>query len=202
MIFTPSTYCDNKVLTHQGNPINGTDNGVDGETDEKWRRIEEEEGFETKKETDPQFLNNYHNGYNDENMLDAQGWKDRAEDSHGKSVVKALSESIFRQLVKEGSKNDNAKVRNYITRLVKEEVTRLDVWGKHPRYGHEPFSYPDPHEVMKGTADRDFNDDSTKGRERYGKKIGKGDPFDQAVEHLTDQAMTQLKESLRRARRK
>ena len=193
---------DCKVLTHQGNPINGTENGVDDEKTEKWKRIEEEEGFETKQETDPQFLNNYHNGYNDENMLDAQGWKDRAEDSHGKSVVKALTESIYRALVKEGSKNDNAKVRKYIARLVNEEVTKLDVWGKHPRYGHEPFSYPDPHEVMAGTADRDFNDDSTKGRERYGKKIGKGDPFDQQVEHLTDQAMTQLKENLRRNRRK
>ncbi len=69
-------------------------------------------------------------------------------------------------------------------------------FGDHPKYGEQPMTTPQNTEVMKGTADRDFNDDSTKGDEQYGKKIGDGKPFDKAVEILTDSVMEIIKESL------
>ena len=69
-------------------------------------------------------------------------------------------------------------------------------FGDHPKYGEQPMTTPQNTEVMKGTADRDFNDDSTKGNEQYGKKIGDGKPFDKAVEILTDSVMEIIKESL------
>jgi hypothetical protein len=49
---------------------------------------------------------------------------------------------------------------------------------------------------MRGTADRDFNDDSAKGNERYGKKIGSSAPFDKTVEMLTDAVVNVIKENL------
>ena len=52
-------------------------------------------------------------------------------------------------------------------------------------------------EIFAGTADRDFNDDSAKGNAPYGQKIGDSKPFDKVVEMLTDQVMSQLKESSR-----
>ena len=56
------------------------------------------------------------------------------------------------------------------------------------------MTHPDAKEVLAGTADRDFNDDSAKGSERYGKKIGVGKPFDQdVVDLLTDQVLAKIK---------
>ena len=86
-----------------------------------------------------------------------------------------------------------------INRIVKEEVTNLNVWGKHPKYGVEPMTHPDAKEVLAGTADRDWNDDSAKGSERYGKKIGVGKPFDQeTIDLLTDQVLAKIKGAYRK----
>ena len=83
-----------------------------------------------------------------------------------------------------------------IDKIVKEEVTKLNAWGKHPKYGKEPMTTPDNKEVMKGTAEKDWNDDSAKGNQRYGQKIGDGAPFEQVVDILTDSVMKMLKENL------
>ena len=83
---------------------------------------------------------------------------------------------------------------NFRRKVVKEEITNLNVWGQHPRYQKEPMTTPANKEVMAGTADRDFNDDSAKGDEPYGKKIGDGKPFDQKVVNmLVDQVMSKIK---------
>lgn len=95
---------------------------------------------------------------------------------------------------------DEAKIKSMINKMVMEEITNLNVWGKHPRYGQQPFTLPDNTEVMKGSAEKDWNDDSAKGSERYGKKIGDGKPFDQKVSMLTDQVMKTIKESLKKKR--
>ena len=108
-----------------------------------------------------------------------------------KKLVKSLTESIYNKLV---APKKELTLEGYITRLVKEEITKLDVWGKHPKYGKEPMTHPEAKEVLAGTADRDFNDDSAKGSERYGKKIGDGKPFDQkVVDLLTDQVLAKIK---------
>ena len=86
-------------------------------------------------------------------------------------------------------------VKEKIDRIVKEEVTKLDVWGKHPRYQKEPMTTPANKEVLAGTADRDFNDDSAKGDQPYGRKIGSSAPFDdKVVDLLTDQVMNKIRE--------
>ena len=184
---------DNKVMTHQGNPINGTNNGVDGETSEDWKRIEEEEGYgETDKSEETETMDNYKFGYNKEKKLPVQSWDKMNLSESQKKVVKKLTESIYNKIVGKSKKKET--LQEAIDRIVKEEVTKLNVWGKHPKFGKEPMTHPDAKEVLAGTADRDFNDDSAKGSERYGKKIGVGKPFDQdVVDLLTDQVLAKIK---------
>ena len=179
-----------KVLDKEGNSINGTNNGVDGETDEKWKRIEEAEGFETK-EGNEETLKSYQK----KGSLPAQSW-DRIKINE--SLLNKLVEDITNKLVGKSGKAKKETLEEKINRIVKEEATKLNVWGKHPKYGKEPMTHPEAKEVLAGTADRDFNDDSAKGSEQYGKKIGSGKPFDQkTVDLLTDQVLAKIKGALK-----
>ena len=81
-----------------------------------------------------------------------------------------------------------------IDRMVKEEVTKLNAWGKHPRYQKPAFKTPDNHEVAPNGS-KDWNDDSVKGSETYGKKIGSSAPFDKQVDMLTDAVVNMIKEN-------
>lgn len=176
------------ILDKENNPINGTNNGVGDEKGEDWKRIEESEDGNVNdptKQGDEDTLKNLQYGYNDEKKLDAQSWDKMNEDA-----VKKLTESIFNKLVA-GSKKETLQEK--IDRMVKEEITKLDAWGKHPKYQKEPMTTPDNKEVMAGTADRDFNDDSAKGEQPYGKKIGDSAPFEKVVDLLTDQVMRKIK---------
>ena len=74
--------------------------------------------------------------------------------------------------------------------------TALHDWGKHPRYGEQAMTTPPDVDVKAGTADKDWNDDSAKGSECYGKKIGNGKPFDKQVDMLTDAVMVVIKEAM------
>lgn len=183
----------NDVLDKEDNPINGTDNGVDDEKTEEWKRIEESEDGnvnEPTKQGDEDTMKNYQFGYNDEKKLDAQSW-DKMSVKEQKAINR-LVDKIFENLVA-GSKK-KPTLEETIHRIVNEEITKLDVWGKHPKYGKEPMTHPEAKEVLAGTADRDFNDDSAKGSERYGKKIGDGKPFDkEVIDLLTDQVLAKIK---------
>ncbi len=189
---------DNKVMTHEDNPINGTNNGIDDEKSEDWKRVgdevnikEEDEGYgEADKSEQTETMDNYKFGYNDEKQLPAQSW-DKMNESE-KRLVKSLTESIYNKLVSESS--STGRIEKYIQRLVNEEITRLDAWGKHPKFGKEPMTTPPNKEKFVGTADRDWNDDSAKGEKRYGLKIGDGKPFDEkVVDLLTDQVLAKIK---------
>ena len=166
------------VLDKEGNSIDGTDNGVDGETSEEWKRIEECEA----KEGDEETLKNFQA----KGTLPVQTVEKLDE-----SVINSIVESVYNKLVG-GAKKET--IEEAIDRIVKEEVTKLNVWGKHPKYGKEPMTHPEAKEVLAGTGDRDFNDDSAKGSETYGKKIGDGKPFDEkVVDLLTDQVLAKIK---------
>lgn len=176
------------ILDKENNPINGTNNGVDDEKGEDWKRIEESEDGNVNdptKQGDEDTLKNLQYGYNDEKKLDAQSW-----DKMNEAAVKSITESIFNKLVRSSKKES---LQEMINRIVKEEVTKLDAWGKHPKYQKEPMTTPDNKEVLAGTADRDFNDDSAKGSESYGKKIGSSAPFEKVVDILTDQVIAKIK---------
>lgn len=90
--------------------------------------------------------------------------------------------------------NKKETLEEAVARIMKEEVTKLNVWGKHPKFRKSPMTLPDNKEVLAGTAEKDWNDDSAKGQQPYGLKIGKSDPF---VEVLTDQILANIKESFK-----
>ena len=75
-----------------------------------------------------------------------------------------------------------------------EEMINIE---KHPRYGVQPMSTPKNVEKFVNDGDYDMNDDSTKGQECYGKKIGDGSPFNKKVDVLTDSVMKVLNEKLK-----
>lgn len=80
---------------------------------------------------------------------------------------------------------------------VKEKVYEavLDVFGKHPAYQKVPFETPANTEI--DDWGRDWNDDSVKGNEPFGTKIGKGDPFsEKVVDMLTDAVYDRLKKKV------
>ena len=80
---------------------------------------------------------------------------------------------------------------------MKEEVTRLNVFGKHPGYRKKPMTTPANVEVAPNGAS-DWNDDSTKGEEPFGKKIGSSAPYDETVVNiLTDMVYNQFKKVLK-----
>lgn len=114
------------------------------------------------------------------------------------SMLEGLVSDVCRKLLSEGKKKESLK--EAIQRMVNEEVTRLNYWGKHPRYQKEPMQLPPNKEVMKGTADRDWNDDSAKGEQPYGRKIGSSAPFDKKVDAITDSVLQIIKESLKNRR--
>lgn len=174
----------NGVMDKEDNPINGTNNGVNDETGEEWKRIEEEEGFEAK-QGDEETMKSYQS----KGSMPAQSWD--------KMSVKKLTESIFNKLVEgQQKKTKKMSLQEMIDKMVKES---LDAWGKHPRYQKEPMTTPANKEVLAGTADRDWNDDSAKGEQPYGKKIGDGKPFDkEVVDLLTDQVIAKIKETYKK----
>jgi len=80
---------------------------------------------------------------------------------------------------------------------VKEEVTKLNVFGKHPGYRKKPMTHPDNVEVAPNGA-KDWNDDSAKTQEPFGKQIGSSAPYtDKVVNMLTDMVFNSVKAVLR-----
>lgn len=124
--------------------------------------------------------------------LDGQGKPGKAISSERlNETVESIVREVMEDIKKE--RENRGKLMETIDRIVREE---LGIWGKHPKYGEEPFTTPANKEVMKGTADHSIDDESVKGNEQYGKKIGDGKPFDEKVKFITDQVMGVIMESL------
>ena len=127
---------------------------------------------------------------------------DKMNESQKKAVdtiVESVCNKIFNKKAPAKKMTNESKLKNTIDRIVKEEVTKLDAWGKHPKYGKEPMTTPEnPNGDGKkvGTASKDWNDTSAKGSQKYGQKIGNGAPFNQVVDMLTDSVMKMLKENI------
>ena len=104
-----------------------------------------------------------------------------------------LAESICNKFFNKKATSKKDMIQEMVDRIVAEEVTRLDAWGKHPRYQKPAFQTPANKEVSPNGAE-DWNDDSAKGEQPYGKKIGDGAPFEKLVDLITDNIKKQIKE--------
>ena len=78
-------------------------------------------------------------------------------------------------------------------------MTNLNVWGQHPGYNKQPMSIPANKEVIVNKGDRDWNHDSVKGSESFGKKIGSNAPFtDDVIKKITDVVLATVKTTLKK----
>ena len=104
--------------------------------------------------------------------------------------IKRVSKKAFNKALKEES------MKRKLKKIVMEEMINLG-YKDHPRYGVQPMSTPKNVEKFVNDGDYDMNDDSTKGQECYGKKIGDSAPFNKKVDVLTDSVMKVLNEKLK-----
>lgn len=168
--------------------------GTDGK-DAEWERIDEDGNVnEPTKQGNEETMKSFQKKGN----LPVQSW-DKMDKVN--EAINSIVTDVYKRLT-ESKKPAKKKetLQEAIDRIVAEEVTKLDAWGKHPRYQTPAFKTPANKEVLAGTAEKDWNDDSAKGEEPYGKKIGDGTPFEKVVNMLTDQVMTQLKESMKKSK--
>ncbi len=83
--------------------------------------------------------------------------------------------------------------KNHENKNQVSEGTKLDDFGKHPAYQKAPMTTPPNKEVTAGTASKDWNDDSAKGDEPFGKKIGSSAPYtEEVIDMLTDAIMKRI----------
>jgi hypothetical protein len=147
-------------------------------------------------------------GYTDD-AYDKHGMRhDKVEDTTlgklgrkaGVGALKAMSKGKIAKkkwdLAHPEKQDGIAYLQEAIDKIVKEEVTKLDVWGKHPRYRKEPMSTPANKDVKAGTADKDWCDASVKGNQAYGQKIGSSAPFEKEVDALTEKVFESVKKTL------
>ena len=139
--------------------------------------------------------------------LDVQTW-DKLQESIDRitdSIYTRLSEGKLRDKIAakkkekereelKSAKTEEEYLQESLNRIVAEEVHKLNAWGKHPRYQKPAFETPDNKEVSVNGSE-DWNDDSTKGSEAYGKKVGSSAPFDKTVDMLTDAVVNYIKEN-------
>ena len=81
-------------------------------------------------------------------------------------------------------------------RSIREDTTVLHDFGNHPGYRKKPFTTPANTEVDPNGA-HDWNDESTKGEEPFGKQIGSSDPFEKVVDEITEAVLKQIKGGLK-----
>ena len=89
----------------------------------------------------------------------------------------------------------NRIAKRVMNELLNESTTTLDAWGKHPKYRKQPMTVPANKEKFVGTGDRDWNDESAKGEEPYGKRIGSSAPFTNMANLIATEITKALKES-------
>ena len=121
-----------------------------------------------------------------------------------KQIVESVCDNIMKEFTEpEGEEVEEQPVvesfNTMLARIIKEEVTNLNVFGKHPGYRKKPMTTPANKEVVKTSGDKDWNDDSVKGEQPFGQKIGSSAPFDEkVVSMLTDAVMKSVKESIKK----
>lgn len=136
--------------------------------------------------------NGNHNGEIGTGRMDKLGRRAAVGALKGISKAKIAANKLKQKFTP--ASKEAAYLQESINRIVAEEVQKLDAWGKHPRYQKPAFQTPANTEVAPNGS-KDWNDDSTKGEQPYGKKIGSSAPFDKQVDVLTDAVLKHIKES-------
>jgi hypothetical protein len=119
--------------------------------------------------------------YNDEKMGD-DFQSDEDEFDYDED---AAAEEHFKSLSTES-------LNRVINKMIKEEMTKLNVFGKHPGYRKKPMSLPET-----GSDEGDWNDESVYSEEPFGKEIGDSAPFNEkTIEKITEGVLDLIKKKM------
>lgn len=205
-----ATKFDENLIAEEGDEIVGIENNeitdenldalLNDETEDEDEVLDADElGLNDFEESDPRF-----EGMNvsDEEFLGGiDGYDDNDEmPMESKVSLKRIVEGVCDEMMRQRSKRVvKESFNDKLVRIIKEEITNLNVWGQHPGYKKQPMSIPDNKEVIVNKGDRDWNDNSTKGSEPFGKKIGSSAPFtDDVVKQITDIVVSNVKTILKK----
>lgn len=166
----------------------------DEEMDDEYVLDADELGFNDSNETDPR---------DDEFMdsIDGEVYDDEPEFTmESKASLKRIVEGVCDAMMKQRTKKVvKESFNDKLVRIIKEEIVNLNVWGQHPGYNKMPMTLPDNKEVIVNKGDKDWNDDSVKGSESFGKKIGSSAPFtDDVIKKITDVVLATVKTTLKK----
>lgn len=173
------------------------------EMDDEYVLDADELGFNDSEESDPRFAGMNVSDEEFMDSIDGEVYDDEDEPEFAlesraslKRIVEGVCDEMMRHRTKKVVKES---FNDKLVRIIKEEMTNLNVWGQHPGYKKVPMTLPDNKEVIVNKGDRDWNDDSAKGSESFGKKIGSSAPFtDDVIKKITDVVLTTVKATLKK----
>ncbi len=129
-------------------------------------------------------------------------WVSLLEDIAGLQSFAALPMEVLNKREEAANKSKRRGGRNIsggyeeydgsMFRNLHEDKTVLHNFGDHPGYRKKPMTTPANTEVAPNGA-RDWNDESTKGEEPFGKQIGSSAPYDKIVDVVTKEVLKALK---------
>ena len=128
-------------------------------------------------------------------------WVSLLEDIAGLQSFAALPMEVLNKreeaanMSKRRGKNISGGYEEYdgsMLRNLHEDTTVLHNFGDHPGYRKKPMTTPANTEVAPNDA-RDWNDESAKGEEPFGKQIGSSAPYTDLVDTITKEVLKHLK---------
>lgn len=175
----------------------------DEEMDDEYVLDADELGFNDSEESDPRFAGMDVSDDEFMDSIDGEVYDDEDETEfalESKASLKRIVEGVCDAMMKQRTKKIvKESFNDKLVRIIKEEMTNLNLWGQHPGYNKIPMTLPDNKEVIVNKGDKDWNHDSAKGSESFGKKIGNSAPFtDEVVKKITDVVLANVKTILKK----
>lgn len=123
-------------------------------------------------------------GYEDDEEVPFPEVEDN-EDEYEIDLNNDAKDAAYQDMKDDGFIDDGEDEEQYL------DEQKLNDFGKHPAYRKTPMTLPPNKEVAPNGA-RDWNDDSAKGEQPFGQKIGSSAPFENVVQMITDSIMESL----------
>ena len=188
----------NDISEEEDNNILTDDELEDYVNDDEYVIDADEMGFNDK----PEHFDGYVNPDFDGDTFDSDlydSFDDEEMPMESKRSLKRIVESVCDNIVAENKKRiAEEKLVNVINRLVKEEVSNLNVWGKHPGYRKQAMKLNNTGEDANRWGE-DWNDDSIKSEKPFGNQIGSSAPYtEDVVKNVTDAVVATVKNILKK----
>lgn len=131
--------------------------------------------------------------------IDGEVYEDDKPMGESKLSLKRIVEGVCDNLVKAKQKRVvKESFTEKLTRIIKEEVTNLNVWGQHPSYRKQAMKLNNTG-VDKNQWGEDWNDESVKSETPFGSQIGCGAPYtEDVVNDITDVVVKTVKTILKK----